>query len=196
MRSSESNNTFDSSVVEAQLRRMPRSPWRVGARCVHGHPTVIVSPSVLEDGARFPNWGYLTCPFLCSVISDLESQGAVKEWAARLENEQRLAENQYALEEILKNKRLQESQRCGQKADVCAEVGIAGQRNTLGVKCLHIHVAYALLGLNDAIGREILRDLTDASGGGCSCRDAYEFACGKAVEELYAQGDDEGCVHA
>ena len=36
--------------------------------------------------------------------------------------------------------------------DACASVGIAGQRDSSGVKCLHAHIALALVGLEDPIG--------------------------------------------
>lgn len=178
MHSSAQNNPYDEVVVAAQLQREPRSPWRVGARCSHGFPTVIVSPSLLDDGERFPNFGYLTCPYLLRAISARESAGAIAQWASRLEHDELAAANQVALEGALKEARLDECQRCGQESDICASVGIAGQRNALGVKCLHIHVAYALLGLNDCIGRELLTEIGKAEG--CSCDNAYEQVCGQA----------------
>lgn len=184
MLSSEQNNSYDACVVQAQLQRSPRNPWRVGARCAHGYPTVIVSPSLLEDGARFPNFGYLTCPHLSAAVSALESRGAIASWAQRLQVDELAAHNQQELEAALRAARLEECQRCGQEDDVCAEVGIAGQRTTLGVKCLHIHVAYALLGLNDCIGREVLHDFGLDDTIGCSCSDASTTVCGAAAFAL------------
>lgn len=184
MHSSAQNNQYDTSVVAAQLQRSPRSPWRVGARCRHGYPSVIVSPSLLDDGARFPNYGYLTCPHLCEEISSFESSGAIALWAERLRHDELAAQNQYQLEEVLKEARREECLRCDQEVDLCAEVGIAGQRTTLGVKCLHIHVAYALLGLNDCIGREILTDLSMSEPFGCSCVDAKGSVCAAAAATL------------
>jgi hypothetical protein len=40
--------------------------------------------------------------------------------------------------------------------DACSSVGIAGQRDPLGVKCLHAHVALALVGVDDPIGGALL----------------------------------------
>jgi len=37
--------------------------------------------------------------------------------------------------------------------DACVAVGVAGQRDPLGVKCLHAHIACALVGIDDPIGR-------------------------------------------
>ena len=183
------NNIYDLRIVEAQLGRVPRNPWRVGARCAHGYPTVIVSPSLLEDSERFPNFGYLTCPHLCTAVGTLESAGAIAAYNERLQSDERLAQNQYELEAALKAVRLDECRACGQEEDVCAEVGIAGQRTTLGVKCLHIHVAYALLGLNDGIGREVLGDI--ALREGCSCVEARSAVCGQAAEVLRHEMSEE-----
>lgn len=181
MKYSAQNNRYDREVVHSQLSRTPRDPWRVGARCHHGYPTVIVSPSLLDDGARFPNWGYLTCPFLCSAIGHLESEGAIATWADRLEHDEKAAQNQRELEVALKQARLDECRACNQTEDVCASVGIAGQKNTLGVKCLHIHVAYALLGLDDGIGREVLRDIEIRHPFGCTPECGSFEACSEAA---------------
>ena len=183
MKSSEQNNRYDQAVVQTQLTRTPRDPWRIGARCAHGYPTVIVSPSLLDDGARFPNWGYLTCPYLSNAIGHLESEGAIARWTERLEHDEKAANNQRELEAALREARLDECLNCGQPEDICAAVGIAGQKNPLGVKCLHIHVAYALLGLDDCIGREVLRDIEKSNPQGCSTDCSYYAVCGDAAHE-------------
>lgn len=41
-------------------------------------------------------------------------------------------------------------------ADECTTVGIAGQRDSLAVKCLHAHMALALVGIDDPIGLQLL----------------------------------------
>ena len=184
MKSSEPNNRYDQAVVQEQLSRSPRDPWHVGARCNHGYPMVIVSPSLLDDGARFPNWGYLTCPFLCSAIGCLESEGAIATWAERLESDEKAAHNQHELEGALRQARLEECRACGQDEDVCSSVGIAGQKNTLGVKCLHIHVAYALLGLDDCIGREVLREIYEQHPEGCSPESRYFSSCSEMAHRV------------
>ncbi len=58
--------------------------------------------------------------------------------------------------------------------DACAAVGLAGQRDPLGVKCVHAHVALALVGIDDPIGLELLER-------GRECPDRYcdRFSAGK-----------------
>lgn len=149
-------------LVESQTGRPPRAPWRVAASCSFGYPTVIVSPSVLADGSRFPTWAWLTCPHLVEAVSRLESEGAAAQWAWAAANDVGLAQALIELDAEVRAARCAE----GDGADACDDVGIAGQRRPLGVKCLHAHVAYALAGLNDPIGRVVVetigRECTDA----------------------------------
>lgn len=154
----------EAADIAAQLGRAPRAPWRVGARCTYGFPTVIISPSLLDDGQRFPNYAYLTCPHLVKQIARLESSGAISEYARQLAQSEEAAQAQRALDASVRAARLAECRACSQEEDACASVGLAGQRDPLGVKCLHIHAAYALLGFNDEIGVDVLARL-DAQGG-------------------------------
>ncbi len=139
-------------VVTAQLRREPRDPWRVSSRCRWGYPTTIASPSLLADGTPFPNLVWLTCPFLTERISALESSGAVADFARDVAADEQLAEALHRTDERLREARRMESG----GEDACADVGLAGQRDPLGVKCLHAHAAIELVRLGDPIGREVL----------------------------------------
>jgi len=139
-------------LVAAQLGRPPRTPWRPAARCSFGYPTVIVSPSRLDDGSPFPTFAWLTCPFLAEKVASAESDGAAAVFAARAASEPALAAALRALDVRVRELRVRESG----GDDACESVGIGGQRNPLGVKCLHVHVALALLGEEDPIGRELL----------------------------------------
>ncbi|MBK5211008.1 MAG: DUF501 domain-containing protein [Coriobacteriia bacterium] len=127
--------------------------------CRFEFPQVIVSPSLLDDGDRFPNWAYLSCPHLVRKISRIEAEGGVSRWAARVSSEENLRSCLERLDTEVREVRLLECRSSGQDDDVCEDVGLAGQRNIYGVKCLHIHVAYALAGLHDPIGNEILEEL-------------------------------------
>lgn len=140
------------SVVSAQLGRTPREPWRVAARCSYGYPTVIVSPSLLADGTPFPNYAWLTCPYLIEVLSARESAGAAREWADRAATDDDVAGRLAETDSMVRALRAAESG----GADACAPVGLAGQRDPLGVKCVHAHVALALVGVPDPIGVEEL----------------------------------------
>lgn len=139
-------------LVAAQLKRQPRDPWRVSSRCRWGYPTTIASPSLLEDGTPFPNLVWLTCPFLIERISTLESEGAAAHFAALAQEDEGLAE---AIRDT--DARVREARRVESGGvDSCPGVGIAGQKDPMGVKCLHAHAALELVRLGDPIGREIL----------------------------------------
>lgn len=119
---------------------------------------VIVSPTRLADGTPFPTYAWLTCPWLIERAGVRESAGETAEWAARAVDDEGLAARLIALDAELRAVRAAE----GPSADVRASSGIAGQRDPLGVKCLHAHLALALLGLDDPIGLAILGDEDDA----------------------------------
>lgn len=142
----------DAVRVAAQLGRVPRDPWRVAVRCAWDRPAVIVSPSTLADGTPFPNLAWLTCPWLSELVAAEESAGGAAAFALRAAEEPAFAARLIAADATVRALRAAESG----GVDVCASVGIAGQRDPLGVKCLHAHVALALLGLDDPVGEDVL----------------------------------------
>jgi hypothetical protein len=160
----------DIPIVAAQMGRAPRDPWRVGARCAFGYPQALISPAVLDDGSRFPNLAWLTCPFLNEKASADESAGATSRWASRASTEPDLALRLRALDAAVRAARLIES-----GDDPCADVGVAGQADPLGVKCLHAHLALSLCGFDDPIGAELL----GAWGGVCSDGRCARIATGE-----------------
>ncbi|MGV8082100.1 MAG: DUF501 domain-containing protein [Coriobacteriia bacterium] len=170
----------EAALVAAQTGRAPRQPWRTAARCRWGYPTVIVSPSRLSDGSLFPACAWLTCPHLLRAVAARESAGGAAYWAERARNEPAVAEGLRAADAALRELRRRES---GGRDE--SKGGIAGQRDPLGVKCLHAHVALALLGIDDPIGIAELSALEP------DCRDEQcarlgqqnsEADCGQAGE--------------
>lgn len=145
----------DADTVWFQLGRPPREPWRVAQRCSFGFPSVIATPSRLATGEPFPTTFYLTCPHLVEAISLLESAGEAERWASRLAAEPALAARMLAADAAYRDARAAMS--AGD--DACADVGIAGQRDPLATKCLHAHVAAALSGIDDPVGRGVLAAL-------------------------------------
>ncbi len=138
--------------MAAQIERLPRTPWRVVARCEWGYPTVIWSPSRLDDGTPFPNLAWLTCPYLIVAVGALESTGLLREWTERISDDTRL---QRALE--MTDKEVRASRRIESAGDdACASVGIAGQKIPTAMKCLHAHVALSLSGIDDVVGDDVL----------------------------------------
>lgn len=143
----------DEQVIAAQMGRSPRRPYRVASRCSHGFPTTLASPAVLEDGSLFPTTYWLTCPHLIQLAGQQESAGMCKQWSKRLATDEQLAGQLGQTDAALRAARAAES---GDVQDACASTGIAGQRDILGVKCLHAHTALALAGLGDPIGAWVL----------------------------------------
>lgn len=145
-------NPADATCVAAQLGRAPRRPWRVASRCSYGYPNAIVSPACLEDGTPFPNLAWLTCPWLLERVAALESAGGTAEWTRRAQDDPAIAAALRDADAIVRQRRAVESG----GEDAFTDVGLAGQRDPLKVKCLHAHVALGLLGIEDPIGREVL----------------------------------------
>lgn len=137
----------EAAVVALQLGREPQGQWRVAERCSFGQPLVIATAPMVA-GQPFPTLYYLSCPHLREEISMLESAGEIERWRMRLSRDQVL---RYRLEDAdseYRARRLAE----GGGVDPSADVGIAGQRDVLGVKCLHAHVAAFLAGIDDPVG--------------------------------------------
>lgn len=156
--SSEAHTGSDVSLVAAQIGRAPREPWRVRTRCKWGHPSVIVSPSTLGDGTPFPTLAWLTCPWLAEEVSALESAGGVSRWRSCVAADQAITDELLEADAALREARARESS----GRDECAGVGIAGQSDPLQVKCLHTHVALALMDIADPVGRGVLAEVGDA----------------------------------
>ncbi|MGB4594239.1 MAG: DUF501 domain-containing protein [Coriobacteriia bacterium] len=142
----------DERSVTRQIGRSPRQPWRVSVRCAHGFPQVITTPSRLASGEPFPTLHYLTCPDLVEAVSALESDGQIEAWAHLLATVPEYATSMRLADAAYRAARTIESG----GTDACEGVGIAGQRDPLGTKCLHAHVAAALAGINDPIGLTVL----------------------------------------
>lgn len=168
----------DAALVALQLGRPPRGRWRVAERCASGAPGVIATAPALEDGEPFPTLWWLTCPRLSKAVAALESDGAAAEWAARLAADGALAARMRASDLAYRAVRSAEAVREGLDDDPCGDVGIAGQRDPLGVKCLHAHAAAYLAGLDDPVGEAVI-----STAGGAECP---EGACA-----VYAGTGDE-----
>lgn len=143
------------ALVARQLGRPPRDPWRVQARCAYGRPAVIASPPMLAGGSRFPTLYWLTCPWLIETVGALESAGAADVWAQRVSSEADLAAALLEADVALRDARASESG----GVDECGDVGLAGQHDPFGVKCVHAHVALVLAGIADPIGEETLAQI-------------------------------------
>lgn len=117
-----------------------------------------------EDGTPFPTTYWLTCPWLVAAISRLESVGGVERWSNAAASEPSLRASLA---------RADAEQRALRPE---LDSGIAGSRDTRGLKCLHAHAAFALARPGYVLGERIL-----AETGERVCPDAR---CARATGEL------------
>jgi uncharacterized protein len=155
----------EAELIARQIGRAPRGEYSIVQRCPHGFPRVLRVPP-LVDGAPFPTLYWLSCPFLCRAVSDLEAAG----WVSRLER--RVAEEpelRAALERahdayIAERRRFlsagaEEVLAESGRLRLLDERGIGGIADRTRLKCLHLHVAHAVVGENP-IGSVVLGMLT------------------------------------
>lgn len=144
----------DARTLAWQLGRPARGRWRIVSRCSYGAPVVIATAPALGE-APFPTLYYLTCPHLVAEVAAVESAGGCERWREALTVDPDLAARLRNADVTYREARAAE----GGGVDAAAGVGIAGERDVLGVKCLHAHVAAYLAGIQDPIGESLLMDL-------------------------------------
>ena len=168
-------------VTRRQLLLPPGSAWeleqgslKAGHRCRHGWPQVLVMDP-LRASARIGDMMRLTCPLLVAAIDDYELT-AIQRYNARLKCDEKWQSQMLATNEAHKSLRkaflrkrseeMAEARRVmgNQTVEVIMSSGISNMRfctNSSDVKCLHAQVADELSRGNNAIGRQVLIDLTD-----------------------------------
>ena len=150
----------DRAVVERQLGRPLRAFRRVAVRCPFGLPVVTEQAPYDADGRPFPTTYYLTCPHLVAAVSRLEAAGGVGRWSDAAAADPVLAESLERASTRQQEVRRQLAQgRRGRDAGASLSLGIAGARNREQLKCLHAHVAFALVDPRYELGRRILAEL-------------------------------------
>ncbi|MDY0339861.1 MAG: DUF501 domain-containing protein [Coriobacteriia bacterium] len=154
----------DTRMVTGQLGRSPRGRWRVVLRCSYGAPVVIATAPALGE-APFPTLYYLTCPHLVAGVAAVESAGGCARWRVRLADDPVLVARLRDADAAYRAARAVE---CGGD-DSAVGVGIAGERDVCGVKCLHAHVAAYLAGIDDPLGESTVTGLTrECDDGRCT----------------------------
>ncbi|SNU02364.1 hypothetical protein SAMN06298212_13325 [Ruaniaceae bacterium KH17] len=133
----------DLDVLQKQLGRVPRGVVAIGARCVCGRPTVVVTAPRLDDGTPFPTTYYLTCPPAVKGASTLEAEGTMEGMNARLGSDPELAAAYRGAHEAYVARR-------AELGEVPEIAGISAGGMPTRVKCLH-----ALLGHTLAVGRGV-----------------------------------------
>lgn len=138
----------DRDVVERQLGRPPRAFRRVAVRCPFGLPAVTEQNAYDDTGSPFPTTYWLTCPRLVRAVSRLEAAGGVERWS-------KLAAADPELAASLRG--AQAEQRAIRPE---LDLGIGGARPAAaGLKCLHAHVAFALVRPGYELGESVVAEI-------------------------------------
>ena len=126
------------------LGREPRQPYDIVLSDAEGWPIVIRNGPVLADGSPMPTRYWLVGRKQCLAVDRLESAGGVA-----------FAEAAVPADELERAHRLYAAER-----DAAIPTGWAGPRPSggvggtrRGVKCLHAHYAWYLVGGDDPVGR-------------------------------------------
>lgn len=134
----------DRSRVAALLGREPAGAFEVVVRDEHGDPVVVRNAPFLDDGTPMPTRYYLVGADLVRRVSRLEAIGGVKAAEAAIDADEVAATHErYAAERDAAIAPDHDGPR--------PYGGVGGTRT--GVKCLHAHVAHALAGGDDPVGR-------------------------------------------
>jgi len=152
----------DRAAVARQLGRTPRAFRRVVVRCPWGMPAVTEQDPYDDSGAPFPTTYYLTCTHLVAAVSRIEAAGGVERWSGAVASDRKLAGAlERATAEQCAARRELAGGRIGADGGASLDSGIGGSRNPSQLKCLHAHVAYALVHPGYLVGEGVLAELPD-----------------------------------
>jgi hypothetical protein len=136
--------------VAALLGRRPRGPYEVVLEDVDGRALVIRNGPILDDGTPMPTRYWLVGKHARLAIDRLEAAGGVGAAEAAVDPEElEHAHRCYAAE--------RDNAVPGDWSGPRPSGGVGGTRR--GVKCLHAHYAWFLVGGDDPVGRWVARQL-------------------------------------
>ena len=163
----------DRDLVARQLGRPPRAFRRVAVRCPFGRPAVTEQEPYGNDGRPFPTTWYLTCPHAVAAVSRLEAAGGVERWTRAVAGDHELAESLAAAHEEQRRHRHELAPGgSGEDGGASFELGVGGASRGGSLKCLHAHVAFALVHPGYELGRRILAELDPLWPATC-CSEAF-----------------------
>lgn len=140
----------DRATVRALLGREPTADFEVVLRRADGAPVVLRNAPLTRDGRPMPTRYWLVDPDWCRAVSQVEAAGGVR--AAQDAVDSRalaLSHARYAAE--------RDAAVPPGHAGPVPKGGVGGTRT--GVKCLHAHVAWHLVGGDDPVGAWVLARL-------------------------------------
>lgn len=134
----------DAEVVTELLGRRPQGRYQIALRRDDGTPVVLRNAPLLYSGRPMPTRYWLIDRALNRAIGRLESTGAVDLVEATVDADELVAcHNAYAAE--------RDAEMPADHVGPKPYGGVGGTR--VGVKCLHAHYAYFLVGGDDPVGR-------------------------------------------
>jgi hypothetical protein len=160
----------DRAIVARQLGRQPRAFGRVVVRCPYGLPAVTEQRPYDSHGEPFPTTYYVTCPHLVSAIARLEAEGGVERWSEAAAEDPVLAESLgRATEEQRRIRHALAGATRGSDGGAALDLGIGGSRTPEHLKCLHAHVAFALVRPGYELGERVFAEVVEPWPGGRCC---------------------------
>lgn len=136
--------------MAARLGRIPTVDFEVVTRDAEGSPAVIRNAPFDHFGVPMPTLYWLVDPVLCKAVGRLESAGGVREAERSVDADAVAAAHEaYATE----RDRGIPASHIGPRPSG----GVGGTAR--GVKCLHAHYAYLLVGGDDPVGRFVAERL-------------------------------------
>lgn len=144
----------DRRRVAELLGRLPQGDFEVVLRDATGDPLVLCNAPLLDDATPMPTRWWLVGRQAVIAVSRLEASGAVDQAEAEVDaSELAQAHVRYA---ALRDALIPTSH-VGPRPSG----GVAGTRR--GVKCLHAHYAWFLVGGDDPVGRWVARRLEETT---------------------------------
>ncbi|GAB3291287.1 DUF501 domain-containing protein [Pseudoclavibacter terrae] len=166
----------DLDVMREQLGRPMRGVVGIGARCVCGNPTVVVTRPRLPDGTPFPTLYYLSHPAATIAMSQIEADQIMPEMQQRLSDDDEFGAAYLAAHERYLAER--------ESLEVVEEIaGVTAGGMPTRVKCLHALAAHSLVagpGVNP-VGDWAL-ELSTWSPQRCVCANPGDALTGDAQE--------------
>ncbi|HAA85960.1 MAG TPA: DUF501 domain-containing protein [Kosmotogaceae bacterium] len=148
----------DKEVIEWQIGRKLENEFEVCAKCQWGYPVSFSAPPIVRD-RPFPTIHWLCCPHLCKEISKLEAEGLIDEMEARLSSDDLLCSGYIDAHKSTNRvvmAQLKRNQAPLWFLGALEGRGIGGMKDFTHIKCLHMHVANLLCGVENPIGKIVL----------------------------------------
>ncbi len=170
----------DLEFITFQLGKAVNNVYRVSKYCSYGVP-VVVRSFPIKDGKPFPTLHYLTCPHLVKEVSKLEEKGLIKDFEKKL-----LSDEQFYFSMVEAHKKVIEIRLSlletnktkipERWVEVLRNVGTGGIRDFKTVKCLHLHLADYLAGIENPVGKEVYELIKE--------KECSDYHCSKALSTL------------